>query len=163
MQCPSCGGGLSEVEAGTIKVDVCRGGCGGIWFDRLELQRLDEPHESCDDSLLVGSGHESAGADIDRKLPCPKCPDVKMMRIVYAMGTRFKVDHCGNCGGHWLDPGELCEIRAHSMSKEQRMAEIDALFTERFGAQVSEMAAKHTDDAAGFHPVYNMVCFLLGA
>ncbi len=163
MQCPSCGCELSEVQAGTIKVDVCRGGCGGIWFDRLELQRLDEPHESCDDSLLGEGGCEPASADPERKLPCPLCSDVKMMRIVYAMGTRFKVDHCGNCGGHWLDPGELREIRAHSMSKEQRMAEIDALFVERFGAEVSEMAAKRPTEPSGFHPIYSMACFLLGA
>ena len=52
MECPACGKTLKEVTAKDIKVDVCDGGCGGIWFDQFELQKVDEPHESAGESLL---------------------------------------------------------------------------------------------------------------
>jgi hypothetical protein len=35
-----------------ISLDVCRGGCGGIWFDRYELMKVDESRESAGKALL---------------------------------------------------------------------------------------------------------------
>jgi Zn-finger nucleic acid-binding protein len=43
---------LREVTTGVLVVDVCDGGCGGIWFDAGELRRVDEAHEPVDRSLL---------------------------------------------------------------------------------------------------------------
>ena len=45
MKCPACSRELAEVQVGSLLVDVCQGGCGGIWFDAFELQRMDEAHE----------------------------------------------------------------------------------------------------------------------
>jgi len=44
MECPACDNELTAIEVGEITVDACRNGCGGIWFDQLELNRLDEQH-----------------------------------------------------------------------------------------------------------------------
>ena len=52
MKCPACGGTLTLMTAGQIIVSVCEMGCGGMWFDQLELKRLDEPHESEGEQLL---------------------------------------------------------------------------------------------------------------
>src|SRR4030095_15969652 len=41
VKCPSCKNELREKGAGSMTVDVCYGGCGGIWFDRSELERVD--------------------------------------------------------------------------------------------------------------------------
>lgn len=39
MKCPKCGADMAEIERQGIKVDQC-GGCGGIYFDRGELELL---------------------------------------------------------------------------------------------------------------------------
>jgi len=41
VDCPVCANILTTT-AGRITVDACEGGCGGIWFDRYELMRVDE-------------------------------------------------------------------------------------------------------------------------
>ncbi|RKZ31105.1 hypothetical protein DRQ33_07330, partial [bacterium] len=46
MKCPACGKELTRMKTGEIIVDVCKGGCGGIWFDKWELDRVDEKHEA---------------------------------------------------------------------------------------------------------------------
>ncbi len=38
MNCPVCANTLSDIQAGNIRVDVCKDGCGGTWFDWFELQ-----------------------------------------------------------------------------------------------------------------------------
>ncbi|HET8760643.1 MAG TPA: zf-TFIIB domain-containing protein [Nitrospiria bacterium] len=44
MKCPKCGADMREIERQGIKVDQC-GGCGGIYFDRGELELLMEAKE----------------------------------------------------------------------------------------------------------------------
>jgi uncharacterized protein len=43
MNCPACRGTLTRVNVSGLTVDVCQGGCAGIWFDQAELRALDEP------------------------------------------------------------------------------------------------------------------------
>ncbi|MFZ5877045.1 MAG: zf-TFIIB domain-containing protein [Nitrospirota bacterium] len=44
MKCPKCGADMRELERQGIKVDQC-GACGGIYFDRGELELLLEAKE----------------------------------------------------------------------------------------------------------------------
>ncbi|MEO6666631.1 MAG: zf-TFIIB domain-containing protein [Nitrospiria bacterium] len=44
MKCPKCGSDMAEIERQGIKVDQC-GACGGIYFDRGELELLLETKE----------------------------------------------------------------------------------------------------------------------
>jgi uncharacterized protein len=52
MKCPVCGNRLTQMTAGSVTVDACRGGCGGLWFDRYELMKVDEADESAGEELL---------------------------------------------------------------------------------------------------------------
>ena len=45
VKCPACGNNLTEKKFGEVTVDVCEGGCGGVWFDWFEFKKVDEPHE----------------------------------------------------------------------------------------------------------------------
>ena len=45
MNCPVCEKPMVAEDFGGVQVDACRDGCKGIWFDWLELVRLDENHE----------------------------------------------------------------------------------------------------------------------
>jgi Zn-finger nucleic acid-binding protein len=48
---------------------------------------------------------------------------MKLQRHYFSAKRRVEVDQCPNCGGYWLDAGELAAIRAE---KEQtaKMAEV---------------------------------------
>lgn len=111
MKCPACFNKLTEVQVGAVTVDVCRGGCGGIWFDAFELERVDEQNEAAGELLLRIERDESIVVDTSRKRECPHCEGIKLHRHFFSAKRRVQVDQCPNCGGYWLDAGELAQIR----------------------------------------------------
>ncbi|HOX04376.1 MAG TPA: zf-TFIIB domain-containing protein [Candidatus Paceibacterota bacterium] len=111
MICPACGNTLSPWNAGSVVVDVCQGGCGGIWFDLFEMRKVDEQEEREGRTLLHIVANPAIRVDARRKRPCPRCDGVYMMRRFFSRKKHVEIDECGNCGGIWLDPGELEKIR----------------------------------------------------
>ncbi|HYT61916.1 MAG TPA: zf-TFIIB domain-containing protein [Haliangiales bacterium] len=111
MKCPACFNQLTSLTLGQLSVDVCRGGCGGIWFDAFELRQVDEPSEPAGESLVNIERDPHLRVDFHRKRACPKCDDVKLMRRHFSARRRVEVDECPGCGGYWLDAGELEKIR----------------------------------------------------
>lgn len=112
MKCPACFNELTEWQVGKLVVDVCQGGCGGIWFDAFELQEADEQDEVVGEPLLHIRRDERVAVDPSRKRECPRCAGVKLHRHFFSAKRRVQVDQCPNCGGYWLDAGELALIRA---------------------------------------------------
>jgi Zn-finger nucleic acid-binding protein len=62
---------------------------------------------------------ERVHVDPARKRQCPRCPDVKLHRHFFSAKRRVEVDQCPNCGGYWLDAGELAQIRAENAETAQ--------------------------------------------
>jgi Zn-finger nucleic acid-binding protein len=112
MKCPACFNELTEFQVGNFTVDVCQGGCGGIWFDAFELQKVDEERETAGEPLLHIQRDERLIVDQSRKRECPRCAGVKLHRHFFSAKRRVEVDQCPNCAGYWLDAGELALIRA---------------------------------------------------
>ncbi len=112
MKCPACFNKLTQLQAGNLTVDVCQGGCGGIWFDAFELQRVDEEEEAAGEVLLHVERDPLVSVDTARKRECPRCAGMKLRRHFFSARRRVEVDECPNCGGYWLDSGELALIRA---------------------------------------------------
>ncbi|MEA1981107.1 MAG: zf-TFIIB domain-containing protein [candidate division Zixibacteria bacterium] len=139
MKCPACGNSMVEMNVGSITVDVCRGGCGGIWFDRFELQKVDEPHESAGESLLDIERNSNVKIDPSRKRKCPKCKDIIMMRHFFSVKKEVEVDECPNCAGFWIDYGELAFIRRQYNTEEERKKAADDYFSEIFGRELGRM------------------------
>lgn len=111
MQCPACSNPLTAIHVGALKVDVCQGGCGGIWFDVFELQRVDEENEAAGERLLHIRRGAHMRVDTAHKRDCPRCPGIKLRRHLFNPKSRVEVDECPACGGYWLDHGELAAIR----------------------------------------------------
>src|SRR5688572_11282347 len=111
MKCPVCTNDLASVNAGGVTVDVCVNGCGGIWFDQFELKELDEPRETAGDLLNQVTSEKVGLPTNDERRNCPRCPDIVMMRHFFSPKRRVVVDECPQCGGFWLDAGELALIR----------------------------------------------------
>jgi len=125
---------------GGVRVDVCHGGCGGLWFDAFELPRVDDPHEVADEHVLRVQHNPAIEVDFTRKRSCPRCPGIKLKRHFFSARKVVEVDTCPNCGGCWLDSGELQKIRiekrvgavaAHARGTEVSMAAIRHLYRQR--------------------------------
>src|SRR5881394_67359 len=112
MKCPACFNNLSRMQVGNLVVDVCQDGCGGIWFDAFELQRVDQDNEAAGAPLLGIRRDERIVVDPARKRECPRCAGVKLHRHYFSAKRRIELDECPGCGGYWLDAGELAQIRA---------------------------------------------------
>src|SRR5215472_5570990 len=112
MKCPACFNNLTQMQVGKLVVDVCQDGCGGIWFDAFELQQVDEQNEVAGEPLLGIRRDERIIVDPSRKRECPRCPGIKLHRHFFSAKRRIEVDECPNCGGYWLDAGELSQIRS---------------------------------------------------
>jgi len=111
LPCPRCTTPLACVPIGGISVDVCES-CGGLWLDRLELARFDEPDSVLGEALLAHLGQFPV-AIVDRsvRLNCPRHPGVVMMRRPFSPAAPVEIDECPQCGGQWLDADELAQIR----------------------------------------------------
>src|ERR1043166_9308779 len=112
MVCPACGNQLNQLVAGGIVLDVCNGGCGGIWFDSFELQKIEAAQEATADLEIDVPRDLNRTGDYGKRRSCPKCHDVVLMRHYFSKLRQVVVDECPNCGGFWLDAGELEKIRS---------------------------------------------------
>ena len=117
MKCPVCSKEMVEQDFG-IKVDVCKNGCKGIWFDHGELVRLDEKNEGLGQALKEALNYPRANDENRGQLLCPKC-GIPMQTHKYKRSKEVNVDECYNCGGFLLDSGEITEIRDTYMSDEE--------------------------------------------
>jgi len=157
MNCPACNNTLSQVTIENIQLDVCKGGCGGIWFDRFELQKMDEPHEYTEEHLLDVLSEESRQkTDKSKRLHCPKCQDVVMMRHFHSARREVEVDHCPKCAGYWLDDGELFKIRQQFKTEEERTQAAQGHFSKIFDGELTAMKKESTEKAEQSHRIVNM-------
>src|SRR5437764_7954932 len=101
MRCPACFNELTQTQVGSLRVDVCQGGCGGIWFDAFELQRVDEEQEAAGERLLDIRHDERVIVDQARKRECPRCAGVKLQRHFFSAKRQVEVDECPNCAAYW--------------------------------------------------------------
>jgi hypothetical protein len=144
--CPACDRELTRWTSPVLEVDVCDGGCGGIWFDHCELAKVDEAAEAAGEGLLDVERDRSLEIDLDRRRLCPKCTDgVVMMRHFTSVARKVTIDECAECGGIWLDAGELRAIRTEFPTDEARQAAADEYFADVFGP---ELAAEHAKSQA---------------
>ena len=127
MNCPACARLLQPTKAGVISVGVCAGGCGGIWFDAFEMQKVDESSEPAGEGLLHVARDPDVNVDLERRRRCPRCESVVMLRHAHRDNPSVQVDECPGCGGFWLDAGELGLIRQSQSLAEQKRAHTQAL------------------------------------
>jgi Zn-finger nucleic acid-binding protein len=160
VRCPVCENKLTEKQAGDIWVDVCEGGCGGIWFDPFELKKVDEPHESAGEVLLEVTRDESVAVDPDRRRDCPKCGDVVMMRHYASVRMEIAVDECPKCGGFWLDQGELRALRDQFQTEESRRQAARETFAEMFDGDLAALGAESQEKLAAARKIAHILRFL---
>jgi Zn-finger nucleic acid-binding protein len=85
-----------------LSYDVCEK-CGGLWFDRGELDKM---AFQITGSIEFCSNEETPIAQRPCRI-CPRCDGFELSRVRFLGETDIVLDHCRNCGGFWLDGGEL--------------------------------------------------------
>lgn len=111
MKCPACKKSLREKTAGEITLDVCHGGCGGIWFDATELARVSPTASASLHTIWQSPNH--SGSD-EGPRACPRCPDQMLERKWFSDAKKIEIDQCRKCNGIWLDDGEFTGIYEES-------------------------------------------------
>lgn len=118
MKCSVCKKEMVEEDFGGVKVDVCKNGCKGIWFDWFELSKLDEKNEGFGDALKEALDYPRVNDENRQKINCPQC-GLPMHTHKYQSSKEVNVDECYACGGFFLDSGEMRAIRDTFMSEQE--------------------------------------------
>jgi Zn-finger nucleic acid-binding protein len=96
-----------------VEVDSCPT-CQGLWLDAKELSRLDDNFFVDVEEIELT---DVSPTEEDKELACPRCDGQPGLRKARPKDHGDVVlDTCKNCGGFWLDAGELKKIREVSTS-----------------------------------------------
>jgi Zn-finger nucleic acid-binding protein len=85
-----------------ISYDVCEK-CGSLWLDRGELDKM---AFQVSGSVEFCSEEQATEKDHDPK-NCPRCDGTALMPVHFLGASDIILHHCTNCGGFWLDGGQL--------------------------------------------------------
>ncbi len=116
LDCPRCAVTMTRIRSGHVSADRCPT-CGAVWLEREELERLKK--------------HKDAAAKIDSALPDPVvrkpaperqvmvCPRDRqqLIRVRDLDQRHIEFDQCKNCGGVFLERGELRDLTEVSLAE----------------------------------------------
>ena len=109
MKGPACKNPLREKNTGSITLDTCYGGCGGIWFDAAELDRVSVSAPAATTLHSIWQIPSSNVQPAEARL-CPRCPEQVLERKWFSDLKQVEIDRCPACRGIWLDAGEFTLI-----------------------------------------------------
>ena len=160
MDCPACGNVLTLTVAGDITVNACERGCGGVWFDRGEIDKIDEPHEAAGEAILNLKRDDTVHVDVSGKRMCPKCETIPMMQHFFSVKRKVALEECPACGGFWLDAGELAVMRRLFNSEEERAKAAEEYFDDVFGDELAAHRAKNQEELDRSRRIARMFRFI---
>ncbi len=110
MQCPKCQQPMETVKFSAAEADRCIG-CKGIWFDLLEHEDLSGNAAALD----TGSTEQGSRFNALDVVPCPVCPNTKMIRMIDAQQPHIWFESCPVCFGRYYDAGEYRDLTTRSI------------------------------------------------
>ncbi|HZV33966.1 MAG TPA: zf-TFIIB domain-containing protein [Verrucomicrobiae bacterium] len=114
MNCPRCESELEPLIYDGLKIEVCPK-CKGEWLFAGELQKIVEHHDEVFTPEEIASLEPvnkeifTAESQDHDELNCPVCA-VQMEHFNYGDTSGIILHKCLECGGIWMDKGELQEI-----------------------------------------------------
>ncbi len=106
MKCLNCGTEMTNNQVvrkkDRISYDMCEQ-CGSLWLDAGELDRM---------AFQVRGSIEYCEREKDKEpeeqiRKCPRCDDFVLDKVRFLESDEIYLHYCRNCGGFWLDGGEL--------------------------------------------------------
>ena len=140
IECPACHKEMAKiyVSSENINVDVCVDGCGGIYFDNREFKKFDEPKENIDEILNSLKDKTFIEVDETETRICPCCGS-NMVKHFSGIKIEVTIDSCYNCGGVFLDRGELEKIRAEYNTEKERSKDVVDFVNSIIGKEIDDM------------------------
>jgi Zn-finger nucleic acid-binding protein len=109
MKCLNCGKEMVNYEVHKIgsklSYDLCES-CGGLWLDRGGLDKMAFQVQGD----IEFCSEEEIGKILEPVKKCPRCNGMPLHKVKFLGYSDILLDHCKNCGGFWLDGGELQQI-----------------------------------------------------
>src|ERR1700740_1157592 len=106
MKCLNCGTEMTNNEVVTTKNRICYDTCeqcGSLWLDRGQLDKLAFQVQGSIEYCESGKDKEP-----ERQIrKCPRCDDFVLDKVRFLESDEIYLHYCRNCGGFWLDGGEL--------------------------------------------------------
>lgn len=134
-RCVKCEQDFLRKLVGDVEVDLCPG-CGGLWLDHSELQRLAElPNEHLvglqafvqktdNDANPYRQADWAQHSEAERlDVACPACPG----KLTRAQVGSIQVEVCSGCAGVFLDAGELEQAIGEVRDRKEKLATIAAM------------------------------------
>lgn len=133
INCPLCGKEMKKVflDEQQMNVDICLNGCGGIFLDNREFNKIDDEHENIDEIIIAIKDKDFEPVVKNEQIICPIC-NVPMVEMG-AGKSSVKIDCCNGCGAKFLENGELQKIRENESSKDEVLDDIlENIFADSF-------------------------------
>src|SRR5687768_3614584 len=126
-KCPNCATPLKRKDFDGLVLDTCPT-CAGVFFDEGELADLRGRGEhmmaTVDDEIQPEAAGSVAPAS---EKSCPGC-GAKMGQFRYLYSSPVILDSCDQCGGVWIENGELKQmhhyLHTHSKGSGPVVAEV---------------------------------------
>ena len=154
MKCPNCERELEKVTVSEVELDVCRTGCGGIWFDRDELFKFDEPSEGAGCDFLALSDGRADRTKRPGPKPCPRCDGEVLVRQFLDHRNQVEIEQCWSCGGIWFDAGELQRLRNQYTTYEERTKAANGYCEQVIDEYEKASKARGTEAVAEFNQAH---------
>ena len=158
MECPACENELTEHKVSGIKLDICRGSCGGIWIQHSQIKKIARLKLGAGSTLL--SIDKADGVKIYRgaEHPCPQCKTTLLYRHFFSREFDTEVNQCAKCSGFWIDVGGLVKIM--NSPQEQRKELLEKYFTAIMDGKISGMNLGNQDVAQAAELIIAIFNFL---
>ena len=106
MNCLACNqemfNHLVHTKKDQISYDICES-CGSLWLDAGELDKMAFKVEGS----IEYCSKDKAENISEKEKNCPRCEGVELDKVFFIGHSDIVLDSCKNCGGFWLDGGEL--------------------------------------------------------
>ncbi len=120
LRCPKDSMYMEKVAAAGMEIDRCAG-CGAMWFDALELDKVLESGQARNyvKQLDIGATGRHTGVRALGALVCPRCRS-PLIRLVDIKQEHVEEMACTVCGGILLDAGELKDLSEFTLGEKVR-------------------------------------------
>ena len=145
MKCPACQNELQENVIAGIKIQACRGECGGLWFDRFQFKKLQSLKSGLGQSLLMIERAEGVKIYRGAEHACPVCQTTLLYRHFFSAEANTEINQCSKCRGFWIDLAGLAGL--YSLPTNQRNKAIENYFSTIINEKISGMRSHHDDMA----------------
>ena len=139
--CPRCRSPVTAGDYEGVTLETCER-CHGQWLGPEQLKEIIDTHAKAwrTEDLQTRRPPGLRGvpmAQLREDLPCPNCGRT-MAAFNYGGDTGIILDKCSECGGLWLDGGELEKVQTAVEASDQDL-DTDV---KRFSASLREVEAR---------------------